>query len=187
MNREIVYHGSKFGNQKSLEPRNTGFEGNYVYATDNFIEAVIFLGEKRNSLQATWETDSEAPFFCERAEGVFDKWYSGTRGSVYVLSKREFKRDRRLSKNEYVSISPVEVIDEIEIPDVKDYLVSKLRIVYYKDMRTLFPDDKDLIRMCIDGLDKYSVEFTVRKIRELQPELESGFLIELEKWKKTNE
>lgn len=187
MNREIVYHGSKFRNQKSLDPRNSGFGKNYVYATDNFVEAVIFLGERRNSLQATWNTDCDVPFFCERAEGVFDKWYSGTKGSVYVLSKREFKRDPKLSKHEYISTYPVKVLDEIEIPDAKDYLLSKLRIVNYKDRRTLFPDDNDLVRMCINGLDKYGVEYTVRKLRELQPDLEKEFLIELDKQKKMNE
>lgn len=184
MNGEVVYHGSNYRHQRTLEPRNTGFEADYVYATDNFIEAVIFLGEKRNSLQATWNTDGDTPFFCERAEGVFDRWYSGTSGSVYVLSMSEFKKDPKLSKHEYFSTYPVKVLHEIEIPDAKKYLESKLHIVHHKDRRTLFPDDSDLVRMCINGLAKYSVDYTVRKLRELQPDLEKEFLVELEKQKK---
>lgn len=184
MSLEVVYHGSKFTKQKFLEPRNTGFRKDYVYATDNFTEAVVFLGEKRNSMQATWNTDCEIPFFCERAEGVFDKWYSGTKGSVYVLDKGKFEIDRRLSKHEFVSTSSVRVLKEIEIPDAKEYLTKRLRIVRYKERKSLFPDDKDLINMFIKGLDKYSVEFTIRKIRELQPDLETEFLTELEKQKK---
>lgn len=183
MNGELVYHGSNFRNQRSLEPSNTGFEDNYVYATDNFMEAVIFLGEKRNSLQATWDLDCEVPFFCERAEGVFEKWYSNVRGSVYALSRNEFTKDSRLSKHEYISTHPVKVLEEIVIPDAKDYLKDNLRIVDYKDRRKLFPDDKDLIRMCVDGLEKYSMEFTIKKLRELQPDLEKEFLMELEKLK----
>lgn len=181
MNKEVVYHGSRFAGQKTLDPRNTGFGRNYVYATDNFTDAVIFLGENRNSLQATWNTDCEVPFFCERAEGVFDRWYSGTGGSVYVLPGSQFRRDPKLSRHEYVSASPVNVLEEIEIPDAKDYLTGKLRVVAYRDRRSLFPDDRDLIRMCMDGLEKYSVEYTLEKLRQLQPELERGFLAELEK------
>lgn len=78
----------------------------------------------------------------------------------------------------------MKVLEEIVIPDAKDYLKDNLRIVDYKDRRKLFPDDKDLIRMCVDGLEKYSMEFTIKKLRELQPALEREFLLELEKQKK---
>lgn len=181
MPQEVVFHGSRFGGNKTLEPRDTGFGKNYVYATDNFTEAVIFLSERRNSLQATWDLDCESPFFCERVKGVFERWYSGIAGSVYVLPRGEFERNERLSSHEFLSSHPVDVTDEILIEDAKEYLEDKLRIVYHKDRRILFPDDSDLISMCLRGLDKYSLEFTIRKLRELQPDLEEVFLAELNK------
>ena len=56
---EYLYHGSDWPNQKVLEPRKSGFEKDHVFATDNLIEAVIFLSKKRNSLQATWDVNCE--------------------------------------------------------------------------------------------------------------------------------
>ena len=87
---EYLYHGSDWPNQKVLEPRKFGCEKDYVFATDNLIESVIFLSKKRNSLQATWDVNCEVLFFCERAEGVFEKWYKRMIGSVYVLPKGVF-------------------------------------------------------------------------------------------------
>lgn len=176
-----LYHGSDWQNQKVLEPRKSGFENDYVYATNNIIEAVIFMSKKRNSLQATWDVNCEVPFFCERAEGVLEKWYKGLKGSVYVLSKEDFGKVKGLSKSEFVSAKAVSVLKEIKIPDGKEFLERKLRIIMFKDRREVFPTDEDLVKMCISGLEKYTVSFTLKRIRELQPELESEFLLALEK------
>ena len=180
---EYLYHGSDWPNQKVLEPRKSGFEKDYVFATDNLIEAVIFLSKKRNSLQATWDVNCEVPFFCERAEGVFEKWYKRMIGSVYVLPKGDFGKVKGLSKNEFVSSKAVGVLREIEIPDAKEYLESKIRIVMFKNRREVFPTDEDLVRMCMRGLEKYTLDYTLRRIRKLNPGLESEFLLALEKSK----
>jgi hypothetical protein len=186
---EVLYHGSQLQGMKVLEPNEAGFGIAGVYATDSIVPAVIFLGRKRNSMQATWSLNTDKPFFCERAEGVFDKWYSGVSGSVYVLAKRDFQADERLFKHEFVSLKPVKVLEEIKVADAKAFLMSmehegKLKIVRYSERWKLFPNDDDLIEMCVNGLKKYSMEFTLKRIRQLQPSLEEGFIRKVEQEKR---
>ena len=105
-------------------------------------------------------------------------------GSVYVLPKGDFGKVKGLSKNEFVSSKAVSVLREIEIPDAKEYLESKIRIVMFKNRREVFPTDEDLVRMCMRGLEKYTLDYTLRRIRKLNPGLESEFLLALEKSKR---
>ena len=61
---------------------------------------------------------------------------------------------------------------------------SEIRIVMFKNRREVFPTDEDLVRMCVKGLEKYTLDYTLRKIRELNPGLESEFSHALEKSKR---
>ena len=120
-------------------------------------------------------------FFCERKEGILDKWYSGVSGSLYSLSPSDFRRDESIGEHEFISSRPVRVVEETRVSDAKDFLVNlerqgKLRIIGYRDRRKMFPDDSDLVKMCLNGLGKYGVEFTLKRIRELQPQIEKEFL-----------
>ncbi len=179
---KTLYHGSEISGLEVLEPKTSlGFDKRYVYATDSLIEAVIFLSRKRNSMQASWDIDTDVPYFCERSKGVFNKWYSGVSGSIYVLPVDNFRRNERLSEHEFVSPNPVKVLDEIGVKDAKTFLndlaaQGKMKIIRYEDRRALFPDDSDLVEMCMSGLKKYSVEFTLERIRRLQPQLEREFM-----------
>lgn len=184
---DVLYHGTQETGLRVLEPRaSPGYDKKYVYATDNLFNAVVFLSRKRNSLQASWDTDAVLPYFCERIEGVFDRWYSGVGGSIYVLPKGRFHRDERLGSHEFVSESGVAVLEEISIKDAKGFLRGmqrdgKGRIILYNDRRSMFPDDSDLVDMCMRGLKKYSLEFTLQSIRRLNPSLEAGFMARYER------
>ncbi len=183
--RDVLYHGTEKRGLKTLEPMAAaGYDKKYVYATDSLFEAVIFLGRMRNSLQATWDADGKVPYFCERREGVLDRWYSGVSGSIYVLPKWLFHRDARLDPHEFVSDKAVEVLDEISIRDAKAFLMDmqasgRAKLILYRDRRTLFPDDSDLVDMCVRGLRKYSLGFTLERIRKLNPSIERDFMAKL--------
>ena len=120
-------------------------------------------------------------YFCERKYGILDRWYSGVRGSVYVLSPSDFQKDERVSEHEFISSRPVRILEETKVADAKAFLLDlerqgKIEIIQYKDRMTKFPDDSDLVEMCLIGLGKYSVEFTLKRIRKLQPQIEKEFL-----------
>ena len=111
----------------------------------------------------------------------------GSRWREVISHQRDLDRVgkvKRLSKNEFVSSKAVSVLREIEIPDAKEYLESKIRIVMFKNRREVFPTDEDLVRMCVRGLEKYTLDYTLRRIRKLNPGLESEFLLALEKSKR---
>ncbi len=58
-----------------------------------------------------------------------------------------------------------------------------IRIALYKDRRVLFPDGSDPIDMCVNGLGRCGAEFTLERIKKLQPQLEKGALNRLKgKW-----
>lgn len=181
MENGLLYHGSHKQGLRALEPSEAGFGKKYVYATDNFAAAVIFLGRGRNSFEATWTMGGKNQFFCERKEGILDKWYSGVSGSLYSVTSGDFRRDESIGEHEFISSRPVRVVEETRVSDAKDFLVNlerqgKLRIIGYRDRRKMFPDDSDLVKMCLNGLGKYGVEFTLKRIRELQPQIEKEFL-----------
>jgi len=54
---------------------------------------------------------------------IFDKWYAEQKGSIYVLSKDDFYHEYHLSSSEWISEKPVEIIKEIQIYNVKKFLL----------------------------------------------------------------
>lgn len=192
MAEEYVYHGSRSSGHKELVPKVAGFGKRLVYATDNLTLAAIFIGKGRNSWQADFDIgDDGVPYFRERVDGIFDKWYKMRSGSIYALPKSEFHREKGMWEHELASEKPVGVVEEIKIGDLKEFMLNlekegKLKIVYYKDFRKMFPDDDaDLIKMGLDGLNKYTLEFTLKAIRKFRPDLEKRFIEAYEKRKKS--
>ena len=178
---EFLYHGSRKKGLRILEPSEAGYGKKYVYATDNIPAAIIFLGRGRNSFEASWTMGGKDQYFCERKEGILDKWYSGLSGSVYVLTSNDFQEHNGIGEHEYISPRIVRVIEETEVTDAKVFLLDlekqgKIQIIEYKERRKKFPDDSDLVEMCLKGLGKYSIDFTLKRIRELQPQIETEFL-----------
>ena len=190
MEDEFLYHGSHKRGLKVIEPNEAGYGKKYVYATDNLSSPIIFLGRGRNSLEASWTMGGKDQYFCERKEGVLDRWYSGASGSVYLLSPSDFQRDESVGEHEFVSSRPVRVIEETRVADAKLFLSDlakqgKIRVIEYKDRREVFPDDSDLVKMCLDGLGKYSFDFTLKRIRQLQPQIENEFLEKVQRTRTT--
>ena len=140
MENQFLYHGSHRQGLRVLEPNKAGYGKAYVYATDNVAAAIIFLGRGRNSFEASWTMGGQDQYFCERKEGILDKWYSGASGSVYALSPGDFKRDEAIGEHEFASPGPVRVIEEIRVTDARSFLrdlkkKGEIRVIEYKDSR----------------------------------------------------
>ncbi|MCL4382119.1 hypothetical protein M1614_04045 [Candidatus Marsarchaeota archaeon] len=190
MENEILYHGSIIHGLKVLEPRESGFDTKYIYATDDIAFALIFMNKKRNSFQASYGTDKDTGgiFFCERTKGIFDKWYSGLSCSIYIVPKADFQNGEHVGtgKHEFISRNPVKIIKEIQVNDTKAFLMDlqkqrRFKFISYKNRKIMFPDDEDLIEMCLNGLNKYSFEFTLKRIRQFNPQLEAEFITRVQK------
>ena len=177
----LLYHGSYRQNLKVLKPMKSEYGKRNIYATSELVFAVVFLSPNKNKMQSTCRLGGKNPYFCERTEGIFDKWYSGLKGSIYILPKKDFVH---LNKSVYVSEKKVHVLKEIKIRDTKEFLLNlekqkKFRIIYYKDRKKIFPDDNDLIMTWIKDVPKWGVKATLKNIHKLQPKLERKFLKKL--------
>ena len=191
MGEEFVYHGSKIQNLTILHPRDGGFGRNYVYAADDKVQAAIFINRPGGSYVATWGKRKDGKiFFCERKEGIFDEWYSELRGSIYVLDKKQFHQVGFLHPFEWVADKPVEVLEEIQIDNLKDYFLEcekegRFVLIPFDHRRELYPDDEDIVRTAIIIMRKYhhQEERILAEIRCHQPHLENAIKRELAKIK----
>jgi len=186
---DVVYHGSQIQNLKVVVPEEAGYKNRYVYASSEIALAAIFINRKPGgSWVATWGFGKNGPFFCERVKGIFDKWYAGQKGSIYVLSKDDFHHEGYMSSHEWVSEKPVKVVKEIQINDVKQFLLDlekqgKIKITYYDDRPERYRSDDDMIEMAIKMIEKYGLKQQIERIREFQPQIENRVMEELKKRK----
>lgn len=151
---EYLYHGSKIGGLKILEPHEST-HGTYVYATPNEALAVIFSGKNASDLvQAISRHGHEEPYnIVERVPGAFAKMYDGS-SSIYTIPADNFE-DIKTGFTELVSSSPVEVISEEKIPRIYEKLKElekdgKIKIYRYPNRPDYIPeDDTDLLEKTI--------------------------------------
>ena len=174
----FVYHGSQIRGLKLLIPKESGYGKRFVYATDEFVLAVIFINRRPGgSLVASWGIEKGRPYFCERVRGIFYEWYAERKGSIYVLSKRDFYHESYMEGFEWVSEKPVEVLDEIKVDDVKEFLLEladkgKINLYFYDDRPERFRGDDDLVELAIKMIEKYGKERVIKRVREFQPQIE---------------
>lgn len=167
----FVYHGSSVQDLKEIKPMNHG----QVYAAKDKIIAILFI-VNRNTGRYTYArtvghlNDGTLPYIAERYANAFDDLYNGKSGSVYVLDDKFFCSDR---PGVAMSRTAVPVVQEIKIPDLKQYLLDlenrhQLKIYRYPDRPSSIPsDDSDLVQMCqkFNSLDK------LQEFKELFPDV----------------
>jgi len=177
MVRSFIFHGSKKKNLSSLIPRESEKGEKFVYAVSEESFAAIFINRPGGSLVASWGRLKGIPYFCERKKGVIDKNYKKKKGSIYVVDKNLFHKEKDLWKEEWVSKKKVSVLDEIKIFDLKKYLEEleksgKFKLIYYKDRLKYFPNiDKDLFKTCIGLINKYGEKKILPNIKKYQPSI----------------
>lgn len=154
-NDGLLYHGSKVNGLKMLQPNISDFQRTLVYATPTKAFAAIFINTPGGTLEALWGRMRGVPFYCERKKDIFEKNYSGFRGSMYHVKKTVFRKIDHLWQDEYVSERQVFIKREKEIADTKSYLLKmqarkNFIFIPYNKRLDYFPHlDEQLITSCL--------------------------------------
>ena len=123
MTTNYLYHGSRIQNLRILSPQNAGYNEVLVCATTEKAFAAIFINRK-GSLLASWGRINKIPYYCERKPRIFNECYKNQKSSIYILLESDFYCDKKRWIEERVSKNTVNVIYEIKINDIANYLLT---------------------------------------------------------------
>ncbi len=175
---EKLYHGSYIQNLKEIEPKESAHNKPYVYAVSDLAFAALFSVPVRNTFIASWgRLKNGIPYFCEIKEGAFDLFYQGKKSSIYILNSKNFFQKENMWKDEYISEKSEDVLEEIQIHDVKEYLLSlqkehKFKLIDYKDRKKYFPNiDEDSIKNAMKMIAKYESKRMLKAIEQWRPDI----------------
>jgi hypothetical protein len=183
-----LYHGSHIQGLKEITPKESGHGQSYVYAISTLPFALIFAGQGRNTFIASWgRLKDNTPYFCEKKPGAFDLFYKGKKSSIYVLDSKNFFQKENMWKEEYVSEKREEVLEEIKVEDVKEYLLGlekkgSFKFIPYEDRKKYFPNiDEDAIKDAMKMIEKYGEEKMLKAIQRWRPDILEAVKLKLDK------
>lgn len=183
-----LYHGSHIQGLKEITPKESGYGQSYVYAISTLPFALIFSVQVRNTFIAGWgRLKDSTPYFCEKRPGAFDLFYKDKKSSIYVLDSKNFFQKENMWKEEYVSKETENVLEEIKVDDVKDYLLDlekkgEFKFISYKDRKKYFPNiDEDAIKDAMKMIEKYGEEKMLKAIQKWRPEILGEVKLKLDK------
>ncbi len=178
---EKVYHASRVQGLKLIKPRRSTHGRPWVYATKDPVLAACFLGNRGGDFTCAVGRDPESgkPFICERFKGAFELRYRGVKGSIYVLSGKDFREGETGWDEEVVSPKPVVPLDEIRVSDAAAYLLElekegKLLIMRYPRKIAGIPeDDEDLVIRAVVWYRKFRPFgfLVLRELKRYHPQL----------------
>lgn len=86
---KIVYHGSPNGNIEVLKSHKSTHQKDCIYATDNVVVALLFMGRGNGDLDKRLSNVNGKPELVERRPGVLETLYD-KEGYLYELDGSTF-------------------------------------------------------------------------------------------------
>lgn len=102
---KIVYHGSPGGDIEELTPRVSTHQKKCIYATDQKVVALLFMGKGNGDLDTRISSVDGKLELVERREGVLKSLYNKS-GYLYELDGSTFSHYDYLWSREVVSFEP---------------------------------------------------------------------------------
>lgn len=173
-----IYHSSSIQGMKKITPNKSTHGKHWIYATTTLEMSAVFLSGKGGDLTCQVGRDPETlkVFICERFKNAFRYRYDNCSGSIYLLSKEKFEENKTGWNEEVICEEEVNVIEEITIDDVKDYLLSLIHkgdilFIEYPNKIANIPDDnEDLVERGIVWTRQFG-KSELKNFRTLHPNL----------------
>lgn len=148
-----VFHGSPTQHLQELLPNASTHRQPWVYAALDPVIAATFLSNTGGDFTCAVgrEGFNGQPFLCERFPNAFEERYPRQPGSIYILPQKGFTAAQTDWQEEAVACRPVQVLKEIQIPSIREFLLylqetGKLTLYRYPDRPPAVPaDDADLL------------------------------------------
>ena len=165
-----VYHGSTKQNLTEIKPK----KNDLIYATKDKIICALFIRNTKTghgSFSRSFGHEKNIPFVVERYKNALEDMYDEVSGSIYILDSQSFFEDKL--KWQMVSQKPVQVIEEIKIDNVKNFLIDLekqklLKIYRYPEKPKCIPaDDTDLVKEVL----KFNSLKKLYEFKQLFPDL----------------
>jgi len=173
----VVYHGSPNGDIEVLKSHISTHRKKCIYATDNKVIAMMFMGRDKGDLDTVKEISNGIPVLVERRPGVFDNAYNKS-GYIYELPGETFNHYDYLWSPEVISF------EEEIVPIKKEYCKNILKsLEEFADKGLLklyrYPDRPDYIPLDnSDLIDKYiffkekGIDSAIESLLKVYPEFE---------------
>lgn len=175
---KIVYHGSPDGNIEFLMSRKSTHQKKCIYATDNKVVALLFMGKGNGDLDIRISSVNGKPELVERRTGVLEKLYN-KEGYLYELDGTTFDHYDYLWSLEVISFEEkIRPINKIYYPNILDALLEEEKlgniIIYRYPNRPLsMPlDNSDLIEKYI-YFENQGLTESISKLLSIYPEFAS--------------
>lgn len=134
----ILYHGSSYYVVDKLLPKkraNINDNKKYIFATKDPVIAKIFMRKRLDGYFIFIERP-KSNIIIELYENTFNQFYPAKKGYLYKINNQGFsKHPKSRYAKELVSTSPTEIIETIEIPNIRRQIINENRILYYEIMK----------------------------------------------------
>ncbi len=182
----IVYHGSSNSNIKEIVAHKSTHQKECIYATDNKVVALLFMGRGNGDLDTRISNINGKPELVERREGVLKKLYD-KEGYLYELDGSSFRHYDYLWSLEVISFEKSIIpLRKIFYPNILDALKEEEQkgniIIYrYPNRPENMPlDNSDLIDKYIN-FENQGIVGAIDKLLQIYPEFVSLIQDKLEK------
>lgn len=174
----IVYHGSPNGNIELLTAHRSTHQKNCIYATDNRVVALLFMGKGNGDLDERISSIDGKPELVERRPGILEKLYN-KEGYLYELDGTTFNHHDYLWSLEVISFEKkIKPINKIHYPNILDAIIEEEKkgniIIYrYPNRPKNMPlDNSDLIEKYISFEEK-GLTGSISYLLSIYPEFSS--------------
>lgn len=172
---KIVYHGSSDGTIELLTAHRSTHQKKCIYATDNKVVALLFMGKGNGDLDTRLSSVNGKPELVERRSGVLEKLYN-KEGYLYELNGESFKHYNYLWSLEVISFeSEIKPINKIYYSNILDAIIEEEKqenIIIYKypnRPKDMPLDNSDLIEKYI-SFENQGLTGSVSKLLSIYPE-----------------
>lgn len=163
----IVYHGSPIQGLDIINPNISTHNKSYVYATRNYILALIF-SVKWDDFDILLSKENKKIVLRESYKDAFYKIFKNKSGSIYHLPDTTFKLNKTSFSSELVSIKSVKVLREDKIDDIYNTIMESKDIILIK-----YSDNKEYQNFVQNHIKKRLVSWEIinQKDEDIEPRL----------------